>query len=180
MKKFLLPAILALLGTGGGIGAAMFLSSSEAPDAAEHGDETEAAVGDCLPPKEGDGHAASADAEAAADGHGEPGGRDFVKLGNQFVVPVVKNDHVEALVILSLSLAVPAGTSSEVYKTEPKLRDAFLGVLFEHANAGHFGPGFTKDESLDILKRGLRDVALTASGGLVEDVLITEIARQAA
>ena len=167
MKTLLLPLLLALLGTGGGVAAALFLGPFPAPKA----DGAAGAEIACAPPSvPEDGKVEAPPAPDTA--------MEYVKISNQFVVPVVAQDRVEALVVLSLSVEIPPGRSGEVYQAEPKLRDAFLGVLFEHANAGHFDAGFTRDESLRILKRGLREVGRSASRGLVSDVLITEIARQ--
>ena len=55
--------------------------------------------------------------------------REYVKLSNQFVVPVVKNERVSSLVVLSLSVEVKAGTSQDMFSHEPKLRDLFLQAL---------------------------------------------------
>ena len=63
---------------------------------------------------------------------------EYVKLSNQFVVPVVKGKTVVSLVVLSLSLEVPEGQKDAVFRREPKLRDSFLQVLFDHANIGGF------------------------------------------
>ena len=68
---------------------------------------------------------------------------EYVKLNNQFVVPVVEDGRVAAMVVLSLSLEVEAGNTEAVYQREPKLRDAFLQVLFDHANVGGFCGSFT-------------------------------------
>ena len=120
MKSLLLPILLAVFGTAGGVGAAKFLSgSAEEPDIAA----------DCPAP--------------AANAH-----------------------DAEA-------------TEKVVRSQEPKLRDAFLRVLFDHAHTGHFGTGYTETASLDLLRRNLLAVAKQLGGESVRRVLITEIARQA-
>ncbi len=63
------------------------------------------------------------EAPAAAAAPGEVA-RDYVRLNNQFVVPVVEGGQVRALVILSLTIEAVAGASEEVYLREPRLRDA--------------------------------------------------------
>ena len=84
---------------------------------------------------------------------------DYVKLNNQFVVPVLESGRVVSMVILSLSLEVPTGTSEKVYELEPKLRDGFLQVLFDHSNAGGFRGSFTDGANLVLLRRALLEVA---------------------
>jgi hypothetical protein len=153
MKK-MLPLVLLLIGIGAGLGAGMVMRP--APDPAPKEQQTEAPV-----PKP------------------EPTGTEFVKMNNQFVVPVVQDGLVSALVVLSLSIETAEGKTSDIYSKEPKLRDSFLQVLFDHANIGGFDGAFTSAEVLDVLRQGLREMAEKVMGeGVVKDVLIVDIARQ--
>ena len=99
-------------------------------------------------------------------------------MNNQFVVPVVHDGRVDALVVLSLSLEVEAGNTEAVYLREPKLRDTFLQVMFDHANVGGFSGSFTDGSILIVLRTGLKEAAAMIMGTTVRDVLITDIARQ--
>lgn len=103
---------------------------------------------------------------------------DYVKLNNQFVVPVLEKGQVVSMVILSLSLEVVPGTSERVYEIEPKLRDAFLQVLFDHSNAGGFRGSFTDGANLVLLRKALLEAAQAILTDKVSDVLIVEIVRQ--
>ncbi len=103
---------------------------------------------------------------------------EYVKLNNQFVIPVVEAGQVSALVVLSLSLEVTTGGTETVFAREPKLRDVFLQVLFDHANAGGFRGSFTDASNLVVLRQALKEVASQVLGDLVTDVLIMDIARQ--
>ena len=63
---------------------------------------------------------------------------------------------------------------------KPRLRDSFLKVMFRHANSGGFDGSFTAGRKMDDLKSALLE---RRPGGAwprrpVEEVLITEIARQ--
>lgn len=164
MRK-LLPIILALLGTGAGVGAGFFLM----PAPEEH---AEGEMVECLPPAD------HAEAEAPPPEEAEPSTREYVKLNNQFVVPIMSEDRVSALVVAALSVEVTTGSTETVYSREPKLRDVFLQVLFDHANAGGFRGNFTNGSRMEDLRRGLMDAARPVLGDIVSDVLITEIARQ--
>ncbi|MCL4189818.1 MAG: flagellar basal body-associated protein FliL [Rhodobacteraceae bacterium] len=117
------------------------------------------------------------EAPAAAAAPGEVA-RDYVRLNNQFVVPVVEGGQVRALVILSLTIEAVAGASEEVYLREPRLRDAFLRVLFDHANTGGFRGAFTAGGALELLRAALREAAVRVLGPIAVDVLIVDIARQ--
>lgn len=103
---------------------------------------------------------------------------DYVKMSNQFVIPVVEGGQVTAMVVLSLNLEVTAGSSEAVYAREPKLRDAFLQVLFDHANAGGFRGAFTDAANLVLLREALTETAKMTAPDLITDVLIVEIVRQ--
>lgn len=166
MKK-LLPIILALIGTGAGVGAGLFL----APPAAE--EHAEAGAVECIPP-DGD----HAKAEMPETEEVDQSSREYVKLNNQFIIPVVGSDRVNALVVAALSVEVQTGTTETVYAREPKLRDVFLQVLFDHANVGGFKGNFTTGDRMEDLRRALLEAARPVLGESVSDVLITEIARQ--
>lgn len=103
---------------------------------------------------------------------------EYVKLNNQFVIPVVEAGQVSALVVVSLSLEVTAGSTETVFAREPKLRDVFLQVMFDHANAGGFRGSFTDGSNLVVLRQALKEVAMQVLGDMVSDVLIVDIARQ--
>jgi flagellar FliL protein len=102
----------------------------------------------------------------------------YVKLSNQFVVPILRGGEVGSLVILSLSLEVQPGHGEDVYAREPKLRDAFLQVLFDHANAGGFDGDFTEGAALAPLRQALREAAQMVLGQTITDILISDIVRQ--
>jgi len=159
----LLPFLLALAGLVAGTGAGYLLRPEAAP----------AEVG-VSPAHEDAADAPSGNRETRAD---EPL-HDYVKLNNQFVVPVVEDGRVASLVILSLSLEVPAGAGEKVYTVEPKLRDTFLQVLFDHANSGGFRGTFTDGSNMIPLRRALLETAIRTLGPDVIDVLIVDIVRQ--
>lgn len=149
MKKLILPLILGLIGLGVGVGAGVFLRPA--------------------PIAEDQAEMSSAEPEVPPE---------YVKLNNQFVIPVVEDGSVAALVVLSLSLEVVMGRTEKVFATEPKLRDVFLQVLFDHANSGGFKGSFTDASNLVVLRQALKEVAMQVLGDTVKDVLIVDMARQ--
>ncbi|MCV2881807.1 flagellar basal body-associated FliL family protein [Actibacterium sp. XHP0104] len=150
--RLLLPLVIALVGLGAGTGAGFFLRPPPAPIEAE---------AETPPPDD--------PAEDTVE---------FVKMNNQFVVPVVENERVTALVVMSLSLEVELGERARVYQMEPKLRDAFLGVMFDHANTGGFAGVFTSSTNMTALRIALIEVARKTLGPSVHDVLIIDLVRQ--
>jgi len=157
MKK-LFPMILGLFGLGIGLGAGVFLRP--AAEAAAHTDEA-------------NGQPSTPDAETDPDSLPE-----YVKLNNQFVVPVLQDGKVTSMVIMALSLEVKTGAAEQIYSREPKVRDALLQVMFDHANAGGFEGAFTDGANLVFLRTALLEAAKATLGDAVTDVLISDIARQ--
>lgn len=149
MLKKLFPALLVLIGLGAGLGAGLALRP-----------RAETISEDPIPKP------------------AEPAPVDYIKLNNQFIVPVVDQGRVDALVILSINLEVTPGSNTEVYAKEPKIRDALLQVLFDHANSGGFSGVFTDGANLIILRSALKEAVQKVMGTLVSDVLITDIVRQ--
>lgn len=165
--KMLVPIVMLLVGAGAGVGAGIYLrpaevASEQAPAEGENAHEN---AGHETPTE----HAADT---SALD-------KEYVKLSNQFVVPIVRDQRVASMVVMTLSIEVAAGQGQIIYDKEPKLRDAFLSVLFDHAAIGGFDGQFTTTNNLDIIRRNLRQTARTAIGeDIIFDVLIFEIARQ--
>lgn len=152
MIKKLLPLILGLVGLGAGVGAGLVLR----PPPPEPTAEEIAAAAAALP--------------------AEP--PEYVKMNNQFIVPVVEEGRVVSMVILTLSLEVEPGAREKIYSLEPKLRDVFLQVLFDHANSGGFRGAFTDSANLVLLRDELSEAALAVAGDSARAVLISDIARQ--
>mgnify|MGYP005848621121 CR=1 FL=1 len=163
MIRKLLPVLMALIGTGAGVGAGLVLAPAPTGEAAPSGPDmaVEAQDAGTGPPPDT-----------------ETGTHDFVGLNNQFVVPILEDGRIGAMVVLSLSIEVTRGNAQTVYAREPKLRDGFLQVLFDHANRGGFDGEFTNANSMDVLRRMLAEVAHDLLGEVAHGVLITEIARQ--
>ena len=160
MKK-LLPILLALLGIVGGVGAGFALRPApEMPTVTAVAKEEVAAK------------------EEEPEEKGPAVGKAYIKLNNQFVVPVITSDRVSALVVLSISVEVDEGDTQGVFSREPKLRDAFLQVLFDHANIGGFDGAFTNSNTMEVLRNALQEASRHAVGDVISDVLITEIVRQ--
>ncbi|PJI86117.1 hypothetical protein BC777_2475 [Yoonia maricola] len=165
MKAILIPLILLLVGTGAGVGAGLFLAPAPVEDAT---DETHV-----CPPPDADMDGAVAITPVAVGPE-----REYAKLNNQFIVPVVEDQRVAALVVMSLNLEVVLGGRTAVFAAEPKLRDRFLQVMFDHANNGGFSGNFTTGTKMRALRNELLRVAQEVSGSQVTDVLVIDLVRQ--
>nr|WP_217354684.1 flagellar basal body-associated FliL family protein [Ruegeria atlantica] len=170
----MIPVVFLFVGLGGGIAAGVFVGpSGKVADAAS---ET-SAISKKEKSKEKD---TKAKVEKAVKGAKKEGMStyEYLKLTKQFVVPVVESDRIAALVTMSLSLEVTPGMAEPFYAVEPKLRDRFLQVLFDHANTGGFDGNFTHSDNLAVLREALLDEARKDLGDDVSKVLIMSVNRQ--
>ncbi len=161
MKKLLIPVVLALVGLAGGLFAGHSMKPAPEPEEGEAAEAAEAAP--------------APEPEPAPDAPGE-----YVKLDRQFIVPVIADEKVGALMVLQMAveMAPDAGGSAPVFDQEPKLRDEFLRVLFLHAQSGGFDGAFTEPRVMDDLRASLTSTARRVIGPGVRAVLITSIIRQ--
>lgn len=158
----LLPLLLIIFGVGGGAAAGFILKPASDPMAMDN---------PC-------GEVEHIEAKPEEPEEVLPENREYVKLNNQFIVPVVSDGRIGSLVVLSLSLEVELGTRETVFSREPKLRDVFLQELFDYANQGGFDGVFTQSNTLDVLRKILTEAGGHVLGPALLDVLITDIARQ--
>lgn len=172
--KRLMPLAIALLGLGAGVAAGVALKPAPEPEAAAA----------CAAPAEGaaEGEGCAAPdplepAAAAAEKHG--GKTSVVAVEKPFVVPVFRDDRVVAMVVASVAVEVAEENAAKVEAATPRLRDSLLAAMFLHANTGGFDGAFTSGRKMDDLRAALRAAARQVFAPTpVDDVLITEIARQ--
>lgn len=154
----LLPIILPVLGLGVGVGAGVMMPPAPKP------------VADCPVSAETAASLAVAQPDTPVE---------YMKLNNQFIVPLITGDDVTSMVIVSLSLEISVGQQEAIYAIEPKLRDAFLRVMFDHASLGGFEGNFLSHLGLDTLRLALREIGQRTAGSVVHDVLIVDLVKQA-
>ena len=166
MKKLLLPLILLILGVGGGVGTRLFLTPAEEQMVENPCGDIDHATGEMAARDEEVVKPVSLDS------------REYARMNNQFVVPVVVNEKVSSLIVISLSIEVDTGGKEAVFSHEPRLRDAFLQVMFDHANMGGFNGAFTATSNMRLLREALKQAADDVMLGHISDVLIVDIVRQ--
>lgn len=164
MLKKIMPLFALLFGLAGGGAAAIFL-------APPHDDE---------PMSESDATAADAQAGTSSDDPQDGASDTFeiVKLPSQFVVPVIMDNRVRAMVILTVALEVEVGQGDRVRALEPKLRDEFLAELFSLAALDGFKDELISRKTLELVKRALSVRSSEVLGLQNVTVLVTDMARQ--
>lgn len=102
----------------------------------------------------------------------------YLKFKRQFVVPVMENGKIDALVIMNVNYVLDEQAPDNVYSFEPKLRDAIMREMLAMSNQDVFGENLTMAKNYELL----RSTLLRAGQGVltegIRDVLILDIARQ--
>lgn len=170
MKKILIPVILTILGAGAGIGTGYVLG----PKTPEQEAQTEGKVATQNPENK-----AENTQETQGESNALPSDNaNYFKIQNQFIVPIIHHGKMTGMVLMSLAIEADPSLRDAIFKHEPKLRDAFLRVMFDHANIGGFDGNFTENGPMQLLDESLLRVAQGMIGIGIRDVLILEIARQ--
>jgi len=151
--RTLIPVILILFGIGAGLGAGLVLRPvAELEDQ----DISEAA----LPAR--------------------PLGLEMgvFEIPNQFMVPLIVDDRIATILVLTLALEIDDAQREIVMANLPRLRDAMLQIMFDHANSGGFAGVFTANTALGSLRMALLESGQKILGReVVLGVLITDILR---
>ena len=183
MIRKLLPVLVILLAVAGGLYGGEVVRQSQTPEEAAQDDggggatDKQAGGHDAPAP---DAHAAPAKSAGKAEGHGAagPSQMSYYRFPSQFFVPVMHGDRLDGMMVLTLTVEMPAEVQEDVFKKEFRLRDAFLRTLLIHANTGGFDGNFTADPAQQRLRTALLTAAQAAAGPDVQRILIEYIVRQ--
>ena len=118
---------------------------------------------------------------ASDDSHGGatlPDDIGYFKFSRQFVVPIIGEGGVGALVILDLNLEMQSEAATNFYFREPKFRDALMQELLDLANEGRFEGRLTDRRNLEVIRTDLLAAVQDVAGDAVKEVLILDIMRQ--
>ncbi len=107
-------------------------------------------------------------------------GAEYQRLDDPFLVPLVRNNMVEAMMVITLGIEVMQGQGPLIRSQEPRLRNQLLQALFDHANTGGFDGMFTVSGNMRVLRESLTRAARDVLGDVVGSVLILDMARQEA
>ena len=103
---------------------------------------------------------------------------DYAKLDKHFIIPVVEEGDVSALVVITMAIEVQKEGRDLVFEHEPKLRAEFLNVFFNHAQSGGFSGVFIQTQLMNDLRASLNAAAWSVLGDAAHEVLITSLTRQ--
>lgn len=171
MKKLLLLMVPLLAFLGGALAGDLLSGGKDTPTSAAT-DKATAAPGDHPPAKNEPAHGEDKDKDKDA------ASVEYFRFPNQFFVPIIRNGSSNAVMVLTLSLEIPATARTGIEAREHPLRDALLGALLAEANSGAFDGNFTSEPVLERLRQAMLTAARRAAGPEVRRVLIEDIGRQ--
>jgi len=185
VKALINIAVCCLAAVGGTFASTTLKAKSSAP-AEAHADSKDKGHGkeDKHSESKDKGHGKADKAAKSKDnGHGKSssGSSDdfeFLKFKRQFVVPVVNEDRINALVILNIGISLSSEAKGGLFRLEPKFRDAFMRELLNMSNAGYFDAELTDPQTYEVLRETLLRAAKDIESDGVKDILILDFARQ--
>lgn len=101
-----------------------------------------------------------------------------VPLKDQVVIPVIENEKITSLVIMTISFSISNSDTKKYYDVELNVRDALINTLFEFAYDGGFTSRFGHPDNFLDLKSRLLAAGKTILGDDLEEVLIGNLTRQ--
>lgn len=113
------------------------------------------------------------------DGYGDgESALGFFKFQRDFIVPVMRRQTVDSLVLLRLSVQMDEGRVEDLRRAEPRIRDAFMKTLMGLSHEGYFAQDITAPEVFEEIQTRLTTTAKETMDNSVQTVLIIDFARQ--
>lgn len=193
--KFILPSIVAAVGVLAGTFGGNMLRGSPAEDVAHvsdeetHGSDESGKKDDHGSGKDG-GHGGKDEKgkkekgkkdKKGSGGHGSDGSSgdvSYFKFSREFVVPIMSEGSVRALVILHIQLEVDSEISSSLFSMEPKLRDNIMSTLIGISHDGKLFDNLTDPESYESIRALILENLQKVKSEGIDNILIVDLARQ--
>lgn len=169
MKALILPILMSISAVGGVFTANMLNGGSQPAAAADPAAVAHDAKADKKSGGHGGGHGGD---------YGDKDSSDYMKFKRQFVVPVMKDQAVEALVLLNLGLDIEESKRDEIFRKEPRFRDAFIRELLQLSDDGYFNAEMTSPDTYEVVREALYRAAKSIQDKGINDVLILDFSRQ--
>lgn len=193
MKGIITAVVAIVFVVIGGVGG-HFLKSGSGGEAAStaydaHAEEGGDSHGDSYGEADdghGGGHGASDDSHGGdsyggGGGHGGgygSGGPAYFKFSREFVVPLMRGERVQSLVILNISLETTSKVSEQLFSIEPKLRDNIMTTLVGLSNDGTTLSLMTNADNYEKVRETVLENLENIVPEGIDNVLILDAAKQ--
>lgn len=176
MKKILTP-ILLIVGIFAGSAGANFLKAPPTEKASEEKKDGEYDEDGKKGSDEKSDKKSDKKSKEKGGGYGEST-VSYFKFSREFVVPLMRDNQVESLVILNLNLEIDSSESGSLFSKEPKLRDNIMSTLIELSNDGSTLDNFSQVESYETIRSVILENLKSEIGPGIMNVLILDMAKQ--
>ncbi len=102
----------------------------------------------------------------------------FYKFSREFVVPIIRDSRVDALVILNISLEVEGDTAQKLFTLDPKLRDNIMSTLIVLSNEPGLFDNMTQVENYERIRSAVLENLRNVIPEGINNVLILDFAKQ--
>lgn len=174
MLKKLLPILITLIAVGGAGYVALQLKGPRTVDAAMKAREAEGGG------EHGGGGGHGDDHGKVVKVHGEEEGDayGYLDFRRNFIIPVMGDNRVDALVLLTFSVEMEADKIEEARTREPRIRDAFMKQLLSLSHEGVFNQDITDPDVYNVIQERLLETAREVVDENVKSILLVDFARQ--
>lgn len=181
MKNIIGAVLIAVFAAAGGFGGQMLKGDGTAKDS--HAVEKEEADHGGGHGKEDAGHGDSHSKKKKDDhggGHGKAdvSGTQYFNFSREFVVPIMKQQRVDSLVIININLEVESSVMDKMFSIKPKLRDNIMTTLVELSNDGKTLVEPTNVDSYETIRSVILSNLNSVVASGIENVLIMDLAKQ--
>lgn len=112
------------------------------------------------------------------EGEEKTSGYGYFNFRRNFIIPVVGQSRVEALVLLSVSIEMEESKIENTTTREPTIRDAFMKTLLEMSHEGIFNRDITNPDVYNEIQKRLLETAIITVDEGVRSILLVDFARQ--
>ena len=174
MKNIISLIVIILFSVGGSVAGNMLRGSGDQGQAHAEASSQDIEKDDAHGTAKKKGH--GSDANHSNEDYGSE--TTFYKFSREFVVPIMAERRVKALVILHISLEVDEKTSDQLFSLDPKLRDNIMTTLIGLSNDGRTLDELTNPESYETIRSMiLMNLRSGVSEG-IQNVLIMDVGKQ--
>lgn len=182
IKSLVKNAVLIVAVIAGAVGASFLKSNSDAKATGGHDASASKSSdhGDKSKKSKKDSHDKKSKSGDKKDGSGGSDGStiDYLKFKRQFVIPVMKDNKIQSLVIMNFNIELNDDAPSNSFTFEPKLRDAYMRDLLNLSNEGVFDDDLTSPETFEYIRETLLGSSRKIMPKGVQNILILDIAKR--
>lgn len=177
MKQLIIPIIVAVCASAGGFAGQLVKSvgAKEYPDTGERSARSSNGAHE-----KPDRHESGEDTNKKRFESGVDGQLSYFEFRREFIVPVLSDGRVDALVIININLEVEPSLSEKLFNMEPKLRDNIMTSLVGLSSESYIFKNITDVQNYETIRSVVLANLRAEVASEIRNVLIMDVAKQGA